>query len=78
MMTLGPLLLLLALFERVRVGRAEHFLRALGRAPLFVYVLHLYALRIVGLAAAAGVWGLGRIGPPPLYSARFGWSGSWR
>jgi hypothetical protein len=44
MMTLGPLLLVLALFERVCVRRAEQFLRPLGQAPLFFYVLHLYAL----------------------------------
>jgi uncharacterized membrane protein len=68
-MTLGPLLLLLALFERTSVGRAVRFLRPLGQAPLFFYVLHLYALRIVGLAAAAAVWGLGNLGPPPLHSA---------
>lgn len=69
MMTLGPLLLLLALFERVSVGRAERFLRPFGQAPLFFYVLHLYALRSVGLAAAAIVWGPENLGPPPLHSA---------
>jgi uncharacterized membrane protein len=69
MMTLGPLLLLLAMFERVALGRAEHFLRPLGQAPLFFYVLHLYTLRIVGLAAAAIVWGPENLGPPPLHSA---------
>jgi uncharacterized membrane protein len=71
-MTLGPLLLLPALFERVSFGRAEQFLRPLGQAPLFFYVLHLYALRIVGLVAAAAVWGPGNLGPPPLHSTP-GW-----
>ncbi|WP_299358750.1 heparan-alpha-glucosaminide N-acetyltransferase domain-containing protein [uncultured Paracoccus sp.] len=69
MMTLGPLLLLLALFERFGAGHAEWFLRPLGQAPLFFYVLHLYALRIVGLATAVAVWGVEQFGPPPLHSA---------
>lgn len=73
MMALGLLLLLLALFERVPVGRAGSFLRPLGQAPLFFYVLHLYALRIIGLAAAAAVRGFGNLGPPPQHSAP-GWS----
>jgi uncharacterized membrane protein len=69
MMTLGPLLLLLALFERHGAGPARGLLGVFGRAPLFFYVLHLYALRVVGLAAAALTWGIGNLGPPPQHSA---------
>jgi uncharacterized membrane protein len=69
MMTLGPLLLLLALFERRGAGPAERILSSFGRAPLFFYVLHLYVLRSFGLAAAALVWGVGNLGPPPQHSA---------
>ena len=50
-------------------GAAARLLTAFGRAPLFFYVAHLYALRLAGLAAAAAVWGVGQLGPPPLKSA---------
>lgn len=69
MMTLGPLLMLLALFQRVGAGPAGAALTVLGRAPLFFYVLHLYALRVFGLLAALAVWGAANLGPPPLHSA---------
>jgi len=44
-------------------------LDTLGRAPLFFYVLHLYALWIFGLTAAGLVSGLANLGPPPQQSA---------
>jgi uncharacterized membrane protein len=69
MMTLGPPLLLLSLFERRGAGPAGRILSTFGRAPLFFYVLHLYALRSFGLAAAALVWGAENLGPPPQHSA---------
>ena len=69
MMTLAPIPLPLAVFERHGAGAASRYLTAFGRAPLFFYTLHLYALRIVGLTAAALVWGIGDLGPPPLHSA---------
>ena len=67
-MTLGPLLLMLAALQRFGAGQAAAVLRPLGQAPLFFYVLHLYALRAFGLAAAAIVWGPENLGPPPLHS----------
>ncbi len=65
LMTLGPVLLLLALFALRPLGAAARWLATLGRAPLFFYVLHLYALRAAGLLAAAVVWGPDALGPPP-------------
>ena len=47
MMTLGPALLLLAVFENVR-GRLAQWLTTFGRIPLFFYVTHIYLLH--GLA----------------------------
>ncbi len=69
MMTLGPVLLLLALLDRRPAGPWAGPLEAFGQAPLFFYVLHLYALRVVGLGAALAVWGIGELGPPPKHSA---------
>lgn len=58
--TLGPGLLLLALFERVPEGRLR-WLATFGGAPLFFYLAHLWALRLVydglaslGIAGASG------------------------
>jgi uncharacterized membrane protein len=47
MMTLGPALLLLAVFENVR-GRFAQWLTTFGRVPLFFYVTHIYLIH--GLA----------------------------
>ncbi len=68
--TLGLGLWILVVFMRIqdRLGRVAAALLALGRAPLFFYVLHLYALRIVGLGLAALVWGPANLGPPPAPS----------
>ena len=64
--TLGLSLLLLGALAKTDGARWASFLAALGRAPLFFYVLHLYALRLAGVLTAAMVWGVDRIGPPPL------------
>jgi uncharacterized membrane protein len=64
--TLGLVLIGLAGF--VRLGERAVVLRPLGQAPLFFYLLHLFALRATGLAAAAAVWGIAGLGPPPLPS----------
>jgi uncharacterized membrane protein len=67
LMTLGAALPLAAALTRLP-GRPGRWLEAIGRAPLFFYILHLYALRAAGLAAAAWVWGPGALGPPPAPS----------
>ena len=51
-MTLGPGLIALALFEKVR-GRLAGWLITLGRVPFFFYITHIYLIHIVAVTAAA-------------------------
>ncbi len=65
MMTLGPALVLLAAFEKVR-GRIAAWLSTFGEVPFFFYVVHLYVLH--GLAVAVGVTTAGVLVPRPELS----------
>ena len=56
LLTLGVGLLLLRLYERPRLARALAPLAAIGAAPMFFYLLHLYVLKLLYLAALA-FWG---------------------
>tara|TARA_Y100001949_G_scaffold113268_1_gene96100 strand:+ start:36626 stop:37789 length:1164 start_codon:yes stop_codon:yes gene_type:complete len=56
-LTLGSGLLLLLAFERSQTRRWLRPLSVFGSAPMFFYLLHLYALKLLYLAAAA-IWGL--------------------
>lgn len=53
MPTLGISLLLLALFERVQQNGIIKNLAQFGGAPMFFYILHLYVLKILYIAAVA-------------------------
>ncbi|MCC6076705.1 DUF1624 domain-containing protein [Pseudomonas sp. GCM10022188] len=55
-LTLGVGLLLLVLFERRHQGRLVHWLAVFGAAPMFLYLLHLYVLKLLYLASLA-IWG---------------------
>ena len=48
--------LLLVLFERRNEGRLVHWLAVFGAAPMFLYLLHLYVLKLLYLASLA-IWG---------------------
>jgi len=56
LLTLGVGLLLLRVYERPRLARALAPLAAIGAAPMFFYLLHLYVLKLLYLAALA-FWG---------------------
>ena len=55
-LTLGIGLLLLAYFERRNDGRMVRTLAVFGSAPMFFYLLHLYVLKLLYVAALA-TWG---------------------
>jgi uncharacterized membrane protein len=55
-LTLGVGLLLLRLFERPTLARRLAPVATYGAAPMFFYLLHLYVLKLLYLAAVA-VWG---------------------
>jgi uncharacterized membrane protein len=58
LMTLGPLLLLLAAFERYALPeRVLTVFETFGRVPLFFYVAHLYLLSLSAATAAYLRWG---------------------
>ncbi|MCP1625035.1 DUF1624 domain-containing protein [Pseudomonas nitroreducens] len=56
-LTLGIGLLLLVFFERRGQGALARWLAVFGAAPMFFYLLHLYVLKLLYLAAVA-IWGL--------------------
>jgi uncharacterized membrane protein len=53
LMTLGPSFLLLAWLDKTYVPRGLGPLLTFGRVPMFFYVLHLYVIHLLAVAAAA-------------------------
>jgi uncharacterized membrane protein len=56
LMTLGPALVILGVFDRVSFSR-RHPLIVFGRVPLFYFVLHFYAAHAAAVLMAAAVYG---------------------
>lgn len=65
LMTLGPSLCLLSLFERWSNGRLRDALLVFGRVPLFFYILHLYLLRFTAIPVSFALYGAEAVKPPP-------------
>lgn len=49
LMTLGPVMLLLAMFEKYNVGSALRPFLVFGRVPLFYYILHFFLIHAISL-----------------------------
>jgi uncharacterized membrane protein len=57
MMTLGPALMLLGLFERAR-GAWARVLAIFGQVPFFFYVVHIYLIHALAVAAGLAMTGM--------------------
>ena len=57
MMTLGPALMLLALFERAH-GRLESILAIFGQVPFLFYVVHIYLIHALAVAVGLATTGM--------------------
>lgn len=51
LVTLGPAMIFLAFAEKF-TGKISQYVIALGRVPMFYYILHLYLIHIIGVVAA--------------------------
>src|SRR5690606_36276188 len=47
-MTLGPLMIILSLAEKIR-GSVSHFFQTFGRVPFFFYILHIYTIHVMSI-----------------------------
>jgi uncharacterized membrane protein len=75
MMTLGPALILLALFERAQQGRLAGLITTFGRVPFFFYVAHIFLIHALAVALAWAMlgdagWLMGQF--PPKKPADYG------
>ncbi|MGH6865724.1 MAG: DUF1624 domain-containing protein [Methyloceanibacter sp.] len=61
MMTLGPALMLLSVKEHTR-GRIADWLTVYGRVPFFFYVVHIYLIHLLAVAAGLALTGKFEIG----------------
>ena len=56
LMTLGPALMLISLFDRVNLDRAPwRWSVVFGRVPLFYYILHLFLIHLMAIAVAMAI-----------------------
>ena len=66
LMTIGPALMALELFDRVPPNALTRPLQVIGRVPLFYYILHLYLLGLTRILLLAIGWE-----PPPGVAAAY-------
>ena len=81
LMTIGPALLVMAWFEKLRFGPSNPLI-IFGRVPLFYFIVHLYAIHLVAVLLAWLRYGHAEFmlypvpsmgGPRPLYPADYGY-----
>jgi len=65
LMTLGPGLCLLSIFEGWSKGWLRDAFLVFGRVPLFFYILHLYLLRFTAIPVSFALYGAEAATPPP-------------
>jgi uncharacterized membrane protein len=73
LMTLGPCILLLVPFERLR-GPVATVLDTFGRVPFFYYFMHVFVLHLLALVAALATgFNAGALFAPPFFGYGQGW-----
>jgi uncharacterized membrane protein len=73
LMTLGPCIMLLVPFERLR-GPVAVVLDTFGRVPFFYYFMHIFVLHLLALAAGVAIgFNVPALFNPPFFDYGAGW-----
>lgn len=73
MMTIGPAILSLPLFDRVAPTRIGRAIAVFGRVPFFFYIVHIYVIHVAALALAIAATGKSQTNAFDLWVVYVGW-----